>query len=958
VTQESQPGVTAPGTRIDSRQLLAIVDALVAELHPARAGTLAARLDSALDKELGIDSLARAELALRIERAFGVSLPERAITEAETPADLLRSLAGGVRNVVADVATSGSLAALTASEAAPDSCGTLLAVLDWHAERHPHRRHLTWLPSEGAAVPLTFAELRERVDRVAASLRERGLAAGVTVAIMLPSGLEYFAAFLGVERAGGIPVPLYPPARRSQLEDHLRRQVSILQNAEAELLVTFAEALPFARALVAQAPRLRAVLAIEEVSATPAHEAFPAVVAGDIAFLQYTSGSTGDPKGVVLTHANLIANLRAIGRVLAIGGDDVIVSWLPLYHDMGLIGAWMGSLYYGVPLVLMAPQTFLARPARWLEAIRQYRGTLSAAPNFAYELCVQRISDDALTALGANGLETWRAALNGAEPVAPETLTRFAERFAACGFAASALLPVYGLAESSLAVSFPPPGRGVRFDVVARRDLQLQGRAVPVAAVADDQAPSHGAAAATTLRFVSCGMPMPGHEVRIVDAVGRELGEREQGRLQFRGPSASSGYYRNPRATARLLQPDNWVDSGDLAYIAAGEIYITGRAKDVIIRAGRNIYPQEIEAAVGDLPGVRKSFVAVFASPDPRTGSERLVVMAETREREEAARAALTALIVGITADLAGTPPDEVQLVPAHTIPKTSSGKIRRAASRELYERGSLGTGNGQRGLALRLLLGSAGSSALLVLRRTTGWTYAAYCWTLFVLAAPPVWLGLLLLPQLAWRQRLGKVAARVLLALAGMRLERQASGPVAPRGPCVFAANHQSYLDVFVLFALLPVGAAYVAKRELSARWWSRVPLQRLGTVFVERFDAEKSAVDSRQTVAALAAGQSLVIFPEGTFRRAPGLLPFRMGAFVAAAEAGVAVVPIALSGTRSLLRGDTWFPRRGKATMVVEEALRAAGPGWSEALALRAATRAAILAHCGEPSTEGPLG
>ena len=332
--------------------------------------------------------------------------------------------------------------------------------------------------------------------------------------------------------------------------------------------------------------------------------------ADDLALVQYTSGSTGQPKGVALTHRNLLANIRVMGQAAAASGSDTFVSWLPLYHDMGLIGAWLGCMYFGVPLVVMSPQSFLIRPSRWLWAIHANRATMSAGPNFAYELCLAKVRDDEIEGLD---LSSWRLAYNGAEPVSPATIERFGDRFAPYGFRREAMTPVYGLAESSVGLAFPPLGRGPLIDRIRRDAFVRSGRAEPAKPGEPD------------LRFVACGQPLPGHEIRVVDAAGNELGDRREGRIEFRGPSATAGYFNNAPATRSLFH-DDWLDTGDLGYLADADLYVTGRVKDVIIRAGRNLHPAELEEAVGNLKGVRKGCVAVFASPDPSGGAERLVV--------------------------------------------------------------------------------------------------------------------------------------------------------------------------------------------------------------------------------------------------------------------------------------------------------------------------------------------
>jgi 1-acyl-sn-glycerol-3-phosphate acyltransferase len=920
-------------------RLLALVREVTEELHPGREPKRVG-LDSSLDKDLGLDSLGRAEVVSRLEKAFDVGLPESLVASAGTPRDLLRAVRGAAP-AAAGGAEPGALAVepLAESEAAPHGARTLVEILDWHAERHPGRRHIAFLPRDGAVEELTYGELAGRAGRVAAGLEALGLEPGQSAGLMLPTGLDYFAAFYGVLIAGGVPVPLYPPFRPSQLEDHLRRQAGILDTAQARVLVAMPEVLPLARLVRAQVPTLARVATVAELEAATAPPRRPALKEQDIAFLQFTSGSTADPKGVILTHANLLANLRAIDASIELDSRDVVVSWLPLYHDMGLIGAWMGSLYFGMPLVLMSPLSFLTRPARWLKAVHRYRATLSAAPNFAYELCLKKIDDSEIEGVD---LSSWRASLNGAEPVSAETIRRFSERFAAYGYKPGTMMPVYGLAENSLALAFPPWGRGPVVDRVDRERLSSAGEA----AATEDEA--------SALRFVGCGYPLPGHEIRIVDATGAELGERREGRLQFRGPSATSGYFRNPEATRQLFDGD-WLDSGDMAYIAEGEIFITGRAKDMIIRAGRNVYPQELEEAVGDLDGVRKGCVAVFGSADPDSGTERLVVLAETRESDDEARARLADEIQNATVDLVGMPADDVALVPPHTVPKTSSGKIRRAAGRELYERGKVGRRGPVWWQVARLALSGARPQLRRSARAAGEVLYAGRFWLVVGLASLPVAAGVALLPRLTRRRRMARAAARQLAKLTSMPIRIQGLEHLRRKGPLIVAANHASYLDAFALTAALPGGGAFLAKRELTHSFLARLLLERLGTLFVERFDPERGVEDTRRALESIRAGESLLIFPEGTFDRAPGLRPFRMGAFYVAAQAGAPVVPVAIRGTRSMLRGDEWFPRRGTITITVRPPIEPDGSDLAAAVRLRDRVRAEILAYCGEPDLAG---
>ncbi|MFP6780243.1 MAG: AMP-binding protein, partial [Gammaproteobacteria bacterium] len=475
---------------------------------------------------------------------------------------------------------------LASIASAPNEAKTLLDVLRWHVERHPERPHIQLYDDVTDGEIISYGRLWECARLVAGGLQKFSLEPGETVALMLPTGREYFFAFFGIILAGAIPVPIYPPVRRAQLEDHLRRQSSILTNCSAGMLITVDEAKTIAQLLTSQVETLRRVTTVDELIGAGNDGEVVQRRSDDIGFLQYTSGSTGDPKGVVLTHSNLLANIRANGYGLQVRSDDVFVSWLPLYHDMGLIGAWLGSLYHAPRLVIMAPLSFLNKPERWLWATHRYSGSVSAAPNFAYELCLRRINDQDIEGLDLTCL---RLIANGAEAINAETVESFTERFAQYGLHRKAVLPVYGLAENSVGLCFSPIDRGMRVDVVDRDELANNARAIPTTQNTVDS---------RSRQIVGCGLPLPLHEIRVVDEDDRELPERSAGRLQFRGPSASTGYYRDPHKTAGLIR-NGWLETGDLAYIANGELFIVGRQKDLIIRAGRNIYPTELEDLMG-----------------------------------------------------------------------------------------------------------------------------------------------------------------------------------------------------------------------------------------------------------------------------------------------------------------------------------------------------------------------
>lgn len=913
-----------------------LVRDLVWELHPHMQRRVAVTLDSDLDRDLGLDSLGRAELMLRIDRAFKVRLPDQLLVDASTPGDLLRALLAAAPGRIAAMEPLASDFKELPEVVAPFSAATLIEVLAHHVHSHGDRPHIWLWRSEDHEQTISYADLDRESCNIAAGLIERGLVPGDRVAIMLPTELAFFAAFIGVLYAGGAPVPVYPPFRRAQVEDHLRRQAGILRNAAASILIIGSEIRNVGQLMLGLAENLQYVETVDALSRAGTIEQPLAAGADTIALIQYTSGSTGDPKGVVLTHANLLANIRAMGEALDASSSDVFVSWLPLYHDMGLIGAWLGTLHYGVPTVIMPPLAFLADPGRWLRAISRHRATLSAAPNFAFELCCKNVRDEDIKELDLSSL---RMLVNGAEPVSPATIARFTARFANYGFPPKAMAPVYGLAENSVGLTFPPVGRGPIVDRVQRSALSSEGHATPA-----------GPEDATALEFVACGRPIVGHEVRIVDETDAELPERTEGRLQFRGPSATQGYFRNDEKTKALFDGE-WLESGDRAYIAGGDVFITGRIKDMIIKAGRNIYPHELEELVGGVEGVRKGCVAAFASTFGGADTERLVLLAETRLTESAEIEALRDRIVEVTKTQLDISPDEVVLAQPHTVPKTSSGKLRRSAARTLYESGLLPKKGSKLWWQLtRLYLSGLGHRAHRFRRRVFDLAYAGYWWALLVAGSSIVWCLVLLLPSRRWRHLAIHYGARSFLYLTGLSPKVEVE-ELIPAHNVLLAVNHSSYLDPVVLSAVIPGGLTFVAKEELAGQRVAGPFLRSSGTLFVRRTDVKGGVEDTRNVLEASLSGERIVSFPEGTLTRMPGLLGFQIGSFLVAAKAGIPVVPIVISGTRSALRGGQWFPRRSNIDVHIGKAMRADGSDFSAAIRLRDAVRARMLALSGEP-------
>ena len=549
---------------------------------------------------------------------------------------------------------------------------TLVQSLQRRAAQTPDQVALRFLAESAEhSVVLSYRDLDQRARTIASALQANA-ALGDRAVLLFPSGPDYVAAFFGCLYAGVIAVPAYPP--ESTRRHHQERLLSIISDAEPRLLLTIAS-LADGLAQIENAPP---VLSVDTLDA-PVADAWiaPDLQPDDIAFLQYTSGSTALPKGVQVSHGNLVANEVLIRRGFGIdlNPDDVIVSWLPLYHDMGLIGGLLQPIFSGVPCVLMSPAYFLGRPLRWLEAISQYGGTISGGPDFAYRLCSERVSESALERLD---LSTWRVAYSGSEPIRLDTLDRFAEKFAACGFSSDNFFASYGLAEATLFVAGGTRGQGIPA-------LRVDETAL----AANRAEPGQGSA------IMSCGTSQPEHAVLIVDPhTLNELPDNRVGELWASGPSIAHGYWRNPEATAKtFVQHDGrtWLRTGDLGFIRFGEVYITGRLKDLLIVRGHNLYPQDIEQTIErEVEVVRKGRVAAFAVNDQ--GLEGIGIAAEISRSVQKILPpeALIKAIRQAVAEAYQEAPSVVVLLNPGALPKTSSGKVQRAACALRHADGSL----------------------------------------------------------------------------------------------------------------------------------------------------------------------------------------------------------------------------------------------------------------------------
>jgi 1-acyl-sn-glycerol-3-phosphate acyltransferase len=886
-----------------------------------------------LQRELGIGSLEKAELLHRAEQAFSITLPEQLLTEAET----LQDLANAIRKAHPSLKPTNleHVPYLKASSIDPNSAKTLADLLIQYGTQEPSRPHIYLHDSHREEIIISYGDLLKSATSVAQGLVYRGLSPQQTVAIMLPTGQDFFSAFLGVILAGGIPVPIYPPFRANLIEEYIKHETKILTNAMTEILITFTEVSTLSSVLREYVGPLKEIVTISDLLRNRHDIPLPSLDSDQLALIQYTSGSTGDPKGVQLTHSNLLHNIRSIGKVLNIQPQDVVVSWLPLYHDMGLIGTWLGSLYYGVPITIMSPISFLTHPEKWLWAIHYHRATISAAPNFAYELCLSKINDKKLVGLD---LSSWRCAFNGAEAIYPKTLERFIKKFSAYGFKATSLYPVYGLAENSVALTIPDLGQEPIIDRVDRLSVDEFNIAKP---------------ADTTTKniheFVCCGKPIPDHKIRIVDEAGSELPERKIGHLQFQGPSAMQGYFQNPTATAAAYH-EGWWATGDLGYIAEGSLYITGRAKDLIIKAGRNIYPQEVEELVEQVKGVRKGRVVAFGTADKRRGTEKLIIVAETHEKDKAFQQSLQATIIDKIASTIGLPPDEVIIAPPDTITKTSSGKLQRNACKTAYEQRRLIHRHTPFAIQMgKLFFKSLAKKGLHILKTAAKYLYTGYVTLLFSLSAIPMWALIIILPQVL-ASLVTKYWAKLFFTLIGCPIKISGKSNLETKKSMIYVSNHASYLDSLLLIASLPTGVRFVGKKELLKGAFLRSIVQHLGYLTVDRIDFVNSLQDMAQIKTTLDEHHSVLIFPEGTFTASVGLLPFKLGAFKLAVETNTPLCPIAIRGTRAVLPGSSRLFSPARLRVWIGEAIEPQSQEFREAIRLRNVVRQKISEHCGE--------
>ncbi|HVV37513.1 MAG TPA: fatty acyl-AMP ligase [Acidimicrobiales bacterium] len=512
-----------------------------------------------------------------------------------------------------------------------------------------------------------WTELLDDARRVAGALAAHGVGPGAHVALLGTTSRTLTTTLQATWLSGATAMVLPLPMRLGSVEEFVTQTRARIRAADTDVIVIDDDLAAFYEPVAADPPVvLMRDLFAEAGTRRPDMFDVPVVDPESLAVLQFTSGSTSDPKGVMLPHRTVLANLDGAATAAQLTDDDVAVSWLPLYHDMGLIGLFTLPMVLGIDLVLASPQDFMAAPARWVEWISAYGGTCTAGPNFSYALAAR-----ALRRASGLDLSRWRLALNGAEPVNPATVNEFCEAGAPFGFAPGAAFPAFGMAELAIAGTFPVPGTGLRVDTVDSRVVESDH----FAAVVDPSA-------AQARSFALLGRPIPGLEIRITDPeTGSAMREREVGELEIRGTSVTPGYYQRPEETAATFRGE-WFRTGDLGYLVDGELALCGRIKDVIIVGGRNVFPEDVERAAERVDGVRPGNVIAFSIQNER-GKERLVVVAETKaDDHEPIRAQVATRV----REAVGLPTDDVILVLPGSLPKTSSGKLQRSLCRSRYE--------------------------------------------------------------------------------------------------------------------------------------------------------------------------------------------------------------------------------------------------------------------------------
>ncbi len=831
----AKPAVVALET-----QIVGIVRELLVEQGKERAAN-SITTKSSFQHDLGLSSLDLVELVVRCETRLDIEVPEEIAEQADTPAGWAKAIEQGSEQ---NTAQSAYRIAPPSHDpvALPVNAHTLVDVLRWHAAAAHGRVHIH-LIHEGDGRAITCDQLLSSASQAGRGLVSLGLVRNDPVAILLPTGADFFDAFFGVMLAGGIPVPIYPPVDPARLTEYVDKQMHILGNAGIRFLISFDQARPIARLLRINLPSLIDVTTVEELHVLGSRTSARFPEPSPIAMVQYTSGTTESPRGATLSHAALLANVRAIGQAVQVRPGDAVVSWLPVASDLGLVGCWLFALYHATPLTLLSPQEFMERPESWLWAIHDSRATLSAAPNFAYETAARKIPAWALEGID---LSCWRVAINAGEAVMKETVERFSQRYAPFGFRRQAMMPAYGLAENSVGLCLPPAGR---------EPVERDG-------------------------IYSVGAALPGHEVRVIDEFGRLCRDGESGRLQFRGASQMRAYWDNDAAKAAVSK-SGWIETGDVAFQADGEIYWVGRSKDVIVRNGRQFPVEPVEAAAERIAGIELRGVAVVGTIEQTAGTEKLVVLAEcTAEANERAR--VLQAVREVVRSVTGEDPDAIRLIPPGTLPRTANRKIRRNEARRLAACGEIGN---EPPAASRQMAGLWLANTVNLVRRGTAKSFRRLNESARESAARLV--GGLMASTGA--PSAVQPAVRTALTIMGKRPTPEGT---QMRGPVVIISQRSNPMDAFSVVSLVENQVTLAGPETLiGLPAWAAGILRPL-------------VVHTREEMeAALQAGRTLVVFPDSPLGTTVPRLRYHLRPLEAAVNMGAPIVPLGMQIIRNRL-------------------------------------------------------
>lgn len=538
-------------------------------------------------------------------------------------------------------------------------------------------RGFVFVRPDGSERSMSFNEIGAEVERRAAVLHGRGLVKGDRLAIAVPDPDEFVLSFLGAIMGGIVPVPISPQLSFKNVEGYHDTVAHITKASGAKLLLSTTATRQYVDPVLPRVETLGGIVTVDELAHDPSSDPGRVdvdITPNDLAFLQFTSGSTSRPKGVMVTHRNLAWNSESfmIHGLAKDSSFDKGVTWLPLFHDMGLIGFVVGTLFTDIPVVFLPTASFVRNPRIWLDKIHQHKGTITYAPNFAYALVAKRLKDKDVAGLDLSSL---RRSGCGAEPIQAKTLREFAEKLAPAKFDPKSFLPSYGMAEATLAITFVAVDSGVRTDTIDKSALE-QGAAKPASGEGSQE-------------LVNCGRPFPEHEIAVVNEAGERLGDRQVGHVITRGPSISAGYFQEPELSKESFRThadgSTWLYTGDLGYLVDGEVFICGRLKDMIIVRGRNFYPNDIEWVVSELPGVRRGNVVAFGVDV--NGEEQLVIAAEAFASEAES---LKDVIAKAVLEHFSLAVHEVVMVPQGALPRTSSGKPQRRKTKQMLKDGTL----------------------------------------------------------------------------------------------------------------------------------------------------------------------------------------------------------------------------------------------------------------------------